>query len=945
MATETQTIFPAHSAPVQKFSRYRSVRQAATKPQIPPFVTEGSSTSQNESVQRSMSRYRNRSFKPDPASSPPAPEQMAKPLRIPQSHSASLAALTGEPCSEDEEVPSPSPQKSAASRARHNSGPKNAMSPRKSTTAQTTPPARHAHPLKETPQPRQTSWEATCASRARAESLQSFTREEAREIEDAENERFRRLKAQQRSEREAKLEKRRAVAAEEKRRQESIEDEQQERHTAGYRFPESARWDVKPGQEQRQRGVGEGPIARAAAKKESLDLRRGNSTRQRLGSLSRKTSAELPCHDKIQQPPEKKDLSASRRPRGTIPNPRPRSDVPAGRPAPSNAILPTPWVDAPVSRPATQNDAPVVLPQYDAPVSAVNAGERHVLVQCNASSMTLPVTPSTTPQDLIDSASATMSEPIDPIRSRLVESFTQLGLERPLRNYEHVRDVMNSWDNDAQNTFLILPAGHDAQGDELDSKNVPKQQPGDTSVYMYHSQRPGTWDKRWITLRADGQVTISKRRGQETFNICHLTDFDIYTPTHRQQTRRIRPPKKICFAVKSQQKSNMFLNGANFVHFFATNDLVLAREWFKAVQGWRSWYLVNILGEGQKSNRASITRGPIRPAASRSQRRASIDAPPYQHGSSRPLLSFDHHDDPNVSNAAPRATKSADVFQARKMPSRDRAPPPSAFPNKLGRDAEPGGPTTNHNRLPSIIRGPAPEKGEISTFAPTGLLGRTYSQRQRAQRDQEISGGRVNSMASVEPPIGLTRKTSTRSVRQMPKPLIDLTPQFQEPPQHVRKGKAVIPEPGQQLVDVATGLDLPPGAIMTPSATTWRRPQAQSPPHENLDRRRGRSMDTGKRRMSIDGSRPRPSMDAGRPQANDDDAFTQGGLLARTPSKRTQGGNWTGHGVRTGDRNGKDKPMIELQFQSQFADGSLLRRVEAHTEKRQEEGVRVGEGV
>ncbi len=78
-------------------------------------------------------------------------------------------------------------------------------------------------------------------------------------------------------------------------------------------------------------------------------------------------------------------------------------------------------------------------------------------------------------------------------------------------------------------------------------------------------------------------------------------------------------------------------------------------------------------------------------------------------------------------------------------------------------------------------------------------------------------------------------------------------------------------------------------------------------------------------------------------------------MLARTQSKRAQGGSWTGHGVKTGDRNAADKPMIELQFQSQFADGSLLRQVEAHTgggdgpvidrEKRREESVRVGEGV
>ena len=95
-------------------------------------------------------------------------------------------------------------------------------------------------------------------------------------------------------------------------------------------------------------------------------------------------------------------------------------------------------------------------------------------------------------------------------------------------------------------------------------------------------------------------------------------------------------------------------------------------------------------------------------------------------------------------------------------------------------------------------------------------------------------------------------------------------------------------------------------------------------------------------------------MDAGRPQSKGNEPFVEGGLLARTSSRRAQGGIGTGHGVKTGDRNVVGKPMIDLQMKSQFAEGSLLRQVEAHTggdgpvidrKKRHEEKVRIGEGV
>lgn len=895
MVTETQTISMPHSTPIQKFSRYQSVRQGTAKQETPPPATQALSNSQNESIQRSMSRYRKRSIKSDHISSPSRPQQTGRPARVPQAHLASLAALTGEPYPNDQELLISPPRKNAGSRPRKCSSPKDVLSPAKITTSPSTPPVRDLLPL--------------------------------------------------------------------------VEHQRQEQ----------AGQDMNQRQEGQRQSINENETA---ANKESPGLARGNSVRQKLDFSNRAKAAELRGADRIQRLAERKDLSGCRRAKETIMRSTPDPDIPTNKPVTASNILPAAWVDAPVSRPLAQqsaqigpaqwvdapvsrpvpqNETPVLVPQYDAPVSAVNAGERHVRVNCNEDSINLPVMPTTTPEDLMDSASKAMSGSIDPTRSKLVESFTQLGLERPLRNYEHIRDVMNSWDHDTQNTFVILPAEKDEEFDLLDSTNAPKRQPGDTSFYMYHSQRPGTWEKRWITLRSDGQMTVSKRPGQETSNICHLTDFDIYVPTHRQQTRRIRPPKKVCFAVKSQQKSSMFLNGANFVHFFATNDKVVAREWYKAVQGWRSWYLVNVLGEGQKSKRASTNHDSVRSTTSRSQRRGSINATAYQLGSFQPLLDFDRVDlnfsDPNSS---PRATKSAEAFHARKMSNRDKAPPPTAFPNNFSNDVEsvspatPATPATYHHRTQSFVKGPTHDETEEATFAPTGLLGRTYSQKQKAQREREKNGGRSDSIKSIKPPTGLSYKPSMKSVRQMPKPLIDLTPQFQEPLQHAKKGRGVRAKRGQQLVEAATGLEIQPGAIITPSATAWRRPQAPLASPENIGRPRRLSMDAAKPSIPIDGGRRRPSMDAGRPQMRENEPFIDGGLLARTLSKHAQGGSGTGHGVRTGNRNATGKPMIDLQMTSRFADGSLLKQVEAQTgsdrpiidrEKRPEENVRIGDGV
>lgn len=589
--------------------------------------------------------------------------------------------------------------------------------------------------------------------------------------------------------------------------------------------------------------------------------------------------------------------------------------------------------------------------------------------------VTLPIKPSTTADDLISSAASVLSQGFQPQDSSLLESFAPVGLERPIRRYEHIRDVMNSWDHDAQNNLLLVPSGTLGDHKDLAVKSVSKDQPGDTSVYVYYSQKPGTWDKRWITLRSNGQVQIAKRPGGETSNICHMSDYDIYIPTRRNLSKKIKPPKKLCFAVKSQQKSAIFLSTANFVHFFATNDKKLAAAWYSAVQGWRSWYLVNVMGQGHnkshKLDANTITSDEAHANASH-RTNPSTDSTPYQFGSSMPLVgdhaqlkvSADDHP-PTFTPADSLVT--AKQVHTRKMSGRERGAPPVSFPRKLTKDAV-SGESTTRSRGPSLFQGAPPQEVESMTFAPKGLLGRTYSQRQKAQREREIASNSSKASpffagllagepdspvrASIDqgerPAVG--RKTSIRSVTkdsasptrttsqyQKPKPLVDLTPAFKEAPQHTRKGRGVIPEyiPPGGLVDIATSPEVP---ISIPPATTWRRPGNGNGATEGVMPRRTRTI-----RASADTARSSEKEEA--------EPFT-GGLLARTGG--SQGGSGKGRGLATGDRNAKGPPMLDVSEKSRFAPGSLLAHVERHNgsggpvierEKRLEVDMAVGEGM
>lgn len=888
MASDAQVQTQAAQLPAQKFSRYRSVRQANATRQTnfspPPF--ESTLPTKETPVTRSKSRYHR---KPNPVQVPLVPPQQLRqqpqarlqtqqqphlqnrPTRVLHSHSASLAALTGEPVEDAQRPPIPKLVNSESKKEAPHVATKKSTSSRPSQ-----PSAAQSSEYFGAGYPRQTPHITNNIVSEPITPDEDYARKEARDILQAEDRRLRRLKAQQDAAREFERSRRQTVQMNQPSK--SMEDDGLVRRTTAPELQGESRTQNSP----RER-PSIGAFGRMMRKSSSKDMTGFADPASPTGPVQSPPMRQEATNDNQEiasqgRTSSTQKLSLRQRLRATSR----ATKVPVNESLSSVAATSTQtWSSPP--KPAAAN--PVI---FDAPISAVNAGNRRVVVKYNGSFVTLPVTPTTTSQDLLHSASICMSEAIDPRQSVLFESFSQLGLERPLRMYEHVRDAMNSWDHDDQNDFMIMPKSA-VLTDNLESKHVPKNSPDEVKVYIYHSQKPRKWDKRWVTLKPDGQISTSKRQnGSDSSNICHLSDFDIYMPTLRQ-LKKIKSPKKTCFAIKSQQKSAVFLSGANFVHFFATSDKSTATMWYSAVQTWRSWYLVNVLGEGQKNAQKQPPNESVRPGTS-----GSVNSIPYQLGSFKPLLDFD----PTV---GARATSSEQHFvptHSRTLSTRHRNAPPSSFPNGLQQS---DGPTeTSRGRAPSLSRG----------------NGRTNSIRSNSERPTE--------------PRRSTSMKRTGSVRQMPKPLIDLTPQFHEAPQHIKKGRGVPAEPGKTLVELATDVEAVPGAVVLPAARTWRRPQ---------------TADTG----------ARPSCDMQRPLP-DDAAFTGAGLLAKSKSKRAQGGTGRGHGVKTGDRNVLGQPLMDLKPTSQFADGSLLRQIEAHQgadewapvvdrEKRIEADVKVGEGV
>ena len=412
---------------------------------------------------------------------------------------------------------------------------------------------------------------------------------------------------------------------------------------------------------------------------------------------------------------------------------------------------------------------------------------------------------------------------------------------------------MNSWDNDTQNELVLVNSATGGKDKALYANGVPAQKPSGYSNWLYYSQRVGKWDKRWITIREDGQVTLSKNNNSaDAINICHLSDFDIYSPMPKQISKKIRPPRKICFAIKSQQKLAFFASSEDFVQFFCTSDKDVATEFYTTTQRWRSWYLLHIMGEGQRNSRPTTSS------------RRDDSGRPWPEASRRPNSSRANH--LLRRNSMTQDGKGLDTrtMYNRMMSLRTKAPPPVSFPGYVPQQPDA---STSGKSGSGVSPVDSVDASLDSAFAPSGLLGYQYSVKQKNQREEEAKESKLQAQAARDQQLKLQQQQQqqqqctqrlkndndksvprrsnsvnsitcraqtgagsggnsnfrrNQSVKQsVAKPLVDLTPPQHEPPQHQRKGHGFVPEqvgPGG-LIDSATS---PGDAIVIPPSTDWR---------------------------------------------------------------------------------------------------------------------------
>lgn len=501
--------------------------------------------------------------------------------------------------------------------------------------------------------------------------------------------------------------------------------------------------------------------------------------------------------------------------------------------------------------------------------------------------------------DIIFSTANLVSHHVNPKNSVVAECYVGMGLERRLRRYERIRDVMNSWDRDQQCSLVVMSYDDSPNDKNLHLESVPKTDdaPMGFTFQMHTYSRPGRWAKRWVTLLDNGQMFSSKKpdikfTDKDSTPLCHLSDFDIYTINNTDVTRHLRPPKKHCFAIKSQQKEVVFANRENFVHFFSTEDDDLAERFQFLVHTWRSWYLVNKQVDFTKKEGIAFARSSIEQvkrskslAKSTSARQTqTAEEDPYLIGDFKPLLDMKAFDKPLEEFGKP--------LPRRQKPSFEEAENPASRQSSVRK--------MRSNALPRLKSPPPPMPDPFQMqreFSAGSLLGDTYD-----KRKHEVDSGTVSTTRKVEgpftegpsllnkaastptsptgfprshswftsisehsshsrPPTTRTNRAATSAGpqgRHPGQPLVDIGQDGSQPPPRrmASKGRAVRPTNGGPLINHATG-GLPGSA----SSSSITRMASTSGSHLSASRQRSRSTaESTTRHHGTEGAPPVPPL-------------------------------------------------------------------------------------
>ncbi|KAF9923714.1 hypothetical protein FBU30_006217 [Linnemannia zychae] len=199
-------------------------------------------------------------------------------------------------------------------------------------------------------------------------------------------------------------------------------------------------------------------------------------------------------------------------------------------------------------------------------------------------------------------------------RWTIFEYSKEFLIERPLRDFEVVLDVMKTWEADKDNKMICksFPARNELTAQEVVRLVGPAGQESFVRPHgwVHIEMKKSKWVKRYLHITDTAVYHSKDAKFTGESMLCLLRNFDVYAV----QVPRKKAPTKFGFALKSSDKIHLFETPEDdYIHYVCTDSGDSLREWLAGLRAAKGMFMYHanpeMIREGQKHAAELLSSG------------------------------------------------------------------------------------------------------------------------------------------------------------------------------------------------------------------------------------------------------------------------------------------------------------------------------------------------
>jgi len=184
----------------------------------------------------------------------------------------------------------------------------------------------------------------------------------------------------------------------------------------------------------------------------------------------------------------------------------------------------------------------------------------------------------------------------------LFELCNDFGVERPLKEWEIVTDVITSWDIQKTKNALIMKKYN--YYESLKASSAVGRFPSIRGK-IYMETKPGKYNKKQFELRPNGLYYYKKKSSPETL-LVNLNSYDVYTLLVQMPNA----PTEFAFAIKSTDPIHFFEDKKKYIYYLYTTDINSLFDWVMSIRQGKTEKYVLEQHEKESNSPNVVTRSP-----------------------------------------------------------------------------------------------------------------------------------------------------------------------------------------------------------------------------------------------------------------------------------------------------------------------------------------------